>query len=60
MAGICRIGFEFGAEGGDEIIDSPQTRIGVITPDDIKEFLAADGLAWMRSEQTKDTGFLIG
>ena len=60
MARIGRVGFELGAERGDEVVDGPQARIGVVAPDDIEEFLATNGFTGMRGEQPQNPGFLVG
>jgi hypothetical protein len=60
VAGGGGLRFEFGAEGGDEIIDGAEAGISLVAPDDIEELLAADGFARTDGEQSKHPDFFVG
>lgn len=51
-AGVCGVGFEFGAERGDVGVDGSGGGEGGVAPDGVEEAFAADDLAWVGDEES--------
>jgi hypothetical protein len=60
VLGVCGIGFEFGAEGGDEVVDGAGAGVGVVAPDGVEEAFAGDGFSGVGGEEAEDAEFFFG